>query len=306
MTDDTTKRSPRWGLLAVILVMVAGSVGYRLLVANRLGQTSALFIGLPAVLAILIAFTRPASSATGVILKGMTILLLLSGILLGEGFICIVMAAPLFYLVGFIIGLTIDAMRRRRAASIDTRLYGLILLPFVPLSLEGVSPLLSYSRAEKVAVERVIPATPAEVERAMTSTPRFEKTLPLFLRLRFPRPEAAWGDGLEPGAFRAVRFSAPKDAPGILVVRVSDRSPGFVRFIAESDTSMIASWLEWRSVDVHWKSVSRDRTRVRWTVNYVRRLDPAWYFGPWQRYAVRLAARYMIQSAAMPNRAGTP
>lgn len=301
MTNDFPKPSRRWSLVALTLILAVGTLTYRLLVSKHLEQTSALFIGLPAVLAILIAFTRPARSATGVILKGMTVLLLLSGILLGEGFICIVMAAPLFYLVAFIIGQAIDMAERQRERRKTTGLYGLILLPFISMSMEGVHPSLSFSRAETIAVERVIQVAAADVERQLSSTPDFEEPLPLFLRLRFPRPQAAWGDGLEPGAFRALRFSAPDESPGILVVRVSDRSPGFVRFIAESDTTMVAHWLDWRSVEVRWEPASPEATRLRCTVRYDRRLDPAWYFGPWERYAVRLAAGYLIDAAATPR-----
>lgn len=304
MTDEPTKSS-RWKLIGVIAVFATGSITYRLLKSQHLQQTSALFIGLPAILAILLAMTGPAKSATGVILKGMTVLLLLSGILLGEGFICIVMAAPLFYLVAFIIGQIVDGMHKREERRIKTRLYGLILLPFLSLSVEGVHSSLSFARNEEIVVERIIPASAEAVERSLSSMPDFEKPLPPFLRLRFPRPEATWGEGLAPGAYRAVRFTKEDEPPGILVVRVTERSPGFVRFQAESDTTMIAHWLDWQSADVRWQSVSPEATRVRWTLRYARRLDPAWYFGPWERYAVRLAAGYMIEAAASPGEADT-
>jgi hypothetical protein len=39
---------------------------------------------------------------------------------------------------------------------------------------------------------------------------------------------------------------------------------------------------------------------VRWTIRYRRDLDPAWYFGPWERYAVRLAGNYLIDNVATP------
>jgi hypothetical protein len=304
MSDRPQDSSGRRIVIGLAIVMAAGSLGYRVLVSKHLEQTAALFIGLPAVLAILVALTRPPKSATGVILKAMTLLLLLSGILLGEGFICIVMAAPLFYLVGFVIGRIVDAAEKRRQRRLDVRLYGLILLPFLPLSLEGVRPSLSFSRAEEVTVERTVPASAEAVQRSLESTPLFEESLPLFLRIRFPRPAAIWGDGLEPGAYRAIRFTEAEEPPGILVLRVSARSPGFVRFEAESDTSMIAHWLEWRSVDVRWESLSPGATRVRWTLRYERRLDPAWYFGPWERYAVRLAAGYLVETAATPAGGG--
>ena len=40
---------------------------------------------------------------------------------------------------------------------------------------------------------------------------------------------------------------------------------------------------------------------MRWTLRYRRLLDPAWYFGPWERYAVRLAAGYLIDTVATPR-----
>jgi hypothetical protein len=68
-----------------------------------------------------------------------------------------------------------------------------------------------------------------------------------------------------------------------------------------SDTSKIAHWLDWRQAEVRWTAVRPNRTRVRWTVRYTRRLDPAWYFGPWERYAVRLAAGYLVENVATPG-----
>ena len=304
MTDDTGTPSPKSILIGLTLVMVAASAGYRLLHSGGLQQTSALFIGLPAVLAILLSFTPRPKSATGVILKGMTVMLLLSGILLGEGFICILMAAPLFYLIGFLIGQIVDGLEKRRQRRINSGLYGLILLPFVPLGLEGVRPALSFPRGEEVVVERTVRASAGAVQRALETAPAFDAPFPLFLRLPFPAPEAVWGEGLEPGAYRAIRFTGAEDPPGILVLRVSERSSGFVRFQAESDTTMLAQWLGWQSVDVRWEAVSPEATRVRWTLRYVRRLDPAWYFGPWERYAVRLSAGYLIETAATPSPGG--
>ncbi|HEV3042201.1 MAG TPA: hypothetical protein VHA33_30860 [Candidatus Angelobacter sp.] len=84
-------------------IAVAG-IAYRLVLGMRLEQTALLFIGIPSILAILVAATPRAKSVTGAIMKAITIALLLSGPFLGEGFICIIMAAPLFYLVGAIVG----------------------------------------------------------------------------------------------------------------------------------------------------------------------------------------------------------
>jgi len=52
---------------------------------------------------------------------------------------------------------------------------------------------------------------------------------------------------------------------------------------------------------VSWTDVGRGQTRVRWSLTYERRLDPAWYFGPLESAVTTLAADYLIQSAATPS-----
>ncbi|HYC90468.1 MAG TPA: SRPBCC family protein [Thermoanaerobaculia bacterium] len=288
----------QWALAALILALAVGGVLYRLLVMKKLEQTAALFIGLPAVLAIILAMTPRAGSATGTIIKGLTIALLMSGPILGEGFICIVMAAPLFYLVGIIIGLVIDRARRREGSSV---LRAVILLPLLAMSIEGVTPALTFATREEVTAVRIVEATPEEVERALAQTPRFERELPSFLRLKFPRPERTAGAGLEPGAMRVVRFAGGEGKPGDLMLRVAERGPSSVTFEAVSDTSHIAHWLTWRSSHVTWRPLDARRTEVTWSIVYDRELDPAWYFGPWERYATRLAAGVLIDNLATPR-----
>ena len=302
--DRRPRTRAQWTLAGLIVALAGGAALYRLLVYGQLQQTAALFIGLPAALAVMLALSAPAQSATGMAMKGMTIALLLSGPLLGEGFICILMASPLFYAVALVVGLAIDGIRERQhrpGREAGTTLHGLALLPVVALSLEGVAPGLSFPRAETVATVRTVSATAEEVEAALAGAPRFQGELPAFLRIGFPVPVAADGAGLEPGDRRTIQFQARRQRP--LVLEVAERGPGFVRFRAVSDATPIARWLRWQEAEARWSEVAPGRTQVRWTLRYERRLDPAWYFGPWERYATRLAADYLIQSAATPPHA---
>jgi len=293
----------RWVLVGVIFALALGSALYRLLVWSHLEQTSALFIGLPALLAAVVALTPRAKSSTGMIMKVMTLALLMSGILLGEGFICIVMAAPLFYLVGFIIGIVMDRVKRREAENQNPRSYGLMALPLLVLlfSLEGVHRDLSFPRAEVVNVSRTVAADPSSVERALGEEPRFEKSLPYYLRLGFPKPVAAVGHGLHVGDRRAIRFAGGEGKPGELLLEVAEAQAGRVLFRVLSDTSHISHWLDWKEAEVTWTARGDVQTDVQWTLRYDRRLDPAWYFAPWERYAVRLAAGYLIETLATPD-----
>jgi len=288
-------RKAKWALSGLVLAIGTASLVYRLLVLHKLEQTSALFIGLPVLLAILvIVFVRP-KSATGILCMATTIALLVSGIFLGEGFVCILMAAPLFFAVAVVIGSVIDVARRKRKS--QTTMTCVLLLAFVPMSMEGVRPNLSFPREQTVVAERVVARSATEVEKNLAATPQFSGTLPVYLRLGFPRPSNARGQGFRPGDERVVHFAGGEGKPGDLVLKVVEADGNHVVFRMVSDASHVAHWLRWESAEVEWKPEGAG-TRVRWTLRYRRLLDPAWYFAPWERYAVGLAGEYLITSVA--------
>ncbi len=137
-------------------------IAYRAIVGIRLEQTSLLFIGLPAGLAILLALLPRSENAIASALKGITIAIGMSGALLGEGIVCVLMAAPLFYLLGLIVGIVTELDKRR--AQREAKLLSVALLPLVVMSMEGVSDEWSFSRDESVTVERFLESSPADIE----------------------------------------------------------------------------------------------------------------------------------------------
>src|SRR4051794_16468700 len=108
------KRKVGW--LIAIAAAAAASVFYHVLLTHRLEQTSALFIGIPALIAAICVLTPEPKSATGTAMKSITLFLCIAGAFLGEGFICIIMAAPLFYMVGLIFGIAEDRRRKKKNA----------------------------------------------------------------------------------------------------------------------------------------------------------------------------------------------
>jgi hypothetical protein len=64
---------------------------------------------------------------TGGILKGITLALLIMAPLLGEGYLCILLASPLFYIVGIVVGVIVDRVRASRSATLSC--IALVLLP---------------------------------------------------------------------------------------------------------------------------------------------------------------------------------
>ena len=291
---------------AIVVAVAAASLWYRLVVAGGLQQTAALFVGIPTLVAVVVVFGVTPRTSVGVACKAVTIGLLVSLLFLGEGILCIAMSAPLFYGVAVAIAGLFDRMRTtpRRPQRIY---YCMAALAVVPLSLEGVTDLTSIGRSEQVSETRVLDVPSHAVARAVLEPPRFDRVLPLYLRMGFPRPESTRIEQEQEKARWVIRFRGGEmrldgiePRAGDLVVELEELRPGFARWRAISDGSHMTHFLQWRGVDVAWEAVGETKTKVTWTVRYRRGLDPAWYFGPWERYAARLAAGYLIDAVATP------
>jgi hypothetical protein len=290
----------QWGVVGLALSLAMAVAVYRFAHFSQFDQTAALFIGLPTALAVGLTLTPKAKSATGMAVKGMTIGLLLSGIVLGEGVICILMAAPLFYGIALVIGFTVDVVRRMERKIRERKLYSVLLIPLALMSLEGVAPITSFPAAGTATVIQTMSASPSDVEAALGTAPRFDRTPPIFLGIGFPLPVAAEGGGLMVGDRRTIWFASRDGKRRALVLEVVESGMGHVRFHALADQTPIARWLGWEDADVTWQP-GPDRTRVTWTLSYGRRLSPAWYFGPLEQYAATLSAGYLIETAATPR-----
>jgi hypothetical protein len=311
--NDTTATTPAAGakplsarqrrLIVVIIALAAASTAFHLLATTGFRHTAAVFIGIPTLLAILVARSGPPATGTGVVMRVITLALLLSSIVFAEGMVCILLAAPIFYLVGFLVTEMIIAIRDgiRGLRGRTFMLLGLIILP---TGFEGTIPGVEWSREEAVTVSRIVSGTPAEVGAALASRPGFAPALPPFLRLGFPVPVATDGSGLAIGDTRTIVFAHSHGGHverGTLSFRVAERDSQFVRFAPAGDDSYITHWLAWRSSEVRWRAVTPQTTRVEWTLRYRRRLDPAWYFAPLERYGVGVAGGYLIESLATPG-----
>ena len=292
------RRSKLRNVLIVAAAYTAGALLYKFVFFENLGHTSLMFIGVPGILAVLLALAPKPGTAKGSIIKGVTFALLLVAPLLGEGYLCILMASPLFYAIGLAVGAAFDHQREGDRA-LRLSLASVVLLLF---SLEGVVPAFTHSRTETVTVTRDIAAPADRIAATLAQSPDITTPLPRFLRIGFPRPLAATGSGLAPGSPRAIHFAgAEGDPPGDLIMRVAESTPGHLRFTTISDTSKLTQWVRWQSSDITWTPLDATHTRLTWATTFERQLDPWWYFTPWERHAVREATNYLIRSNATPR-----
>jgi hypothetical protein len=170
-----------------------------------------------------------------------------------------------------------------------------------------VSVLTTVDRRERVSATKIVRAAPGDVERALFDAPRFARPLPWYLREGFPQPVAARLDQTDGSSRWVIRMrggetflNGTEPRAGDLVLVLEDARPGLVRWRAVSDDSHMTHFLLWHEVTVQWKAVRSDTTEVTWTLAYDRRLDPAWYFGPMERFVVRRSAAYLIDAVATP------
>ncbi|HEX6747728.1 MAG TPA: hypothetical protein VF092_10595 [Longimicrobium sp.] len=295
-------KAERRRLLGLIAGATVASVAFRLMIYTNTQHTALVFVGIPALLAVAVAYTGEPRSATGTVLRATTLALLIAAIVMGEATVCLIMAAPIIYLVAILVGVSSDraAKRRQREGRAGFASFpALVLLAAAVPAMEGVVPRFEFPREAAVTVTRVVSAAPDEVEYALAGPMRFDRPLPAFLRLGFPTPAATEGAGLRVGDRRSVVL-AHGHHPGALVMAVRAAEPGRALFVPVSDDSYVTHWLAWRSAEVRWRGVAGG-TEVRWTLRYRRRLDPAWYFGPLERYGVGVAAGYLVDALATPR-----
>ena len=256
---------------------------------------------------VMVALTPPAESATGVALKLTTLALLMSGVLLGEGFICILMAAPLFYAIALTIGVVVDLANQRSPFHVGSRSYKsnprnlIAVLPALLLMLEGQVPGFSLPRDDEATVSILVDATPEQVEATLSRQPKIpEMHLPVYLSLGFPRPVAFEQTGTAEGDECVIHWDAGGQQPTFQRYRVAHRSDRSLRMVLLEDSSPIAHWLTWYEVEITWEDAGEGRTRVSWTNRWRRELDPGWYFGPAERMAMRQAARVQLAIVTVP------
>ena len=88
MSEEEGQRSKispaQWAVVALVVASFGGALLYRFLRHEQLDHSAAMFLGIPAVLAIVLALTPNAKSVTGGILKGITLALLIIAPLLGK------------------------------------------------------------------------------------------------------------------------------------------------------------------------------------------------------------------------------
>ena len=282
--------SRRLGILLAYLAIYGGVVLYHYVIKNSPWPNSAaLFIGLPALLAILVA-QIPTKSVTSSVLVALTLVLLLAVPILREGTVCVIMAAPLMYAVVGVIGLLIDWISSR-SDRLNASIAAVILSSI--LSLEGVVEAATFDRHEEVVTTRLVTGQPAAVMARFTADPVIPANLPKLFEIGFPRPYEFHKDGIEIGSRFSLSF-IKNDKVKAITYELTEATQDRLVFTVVADKTALTKWMYLRKTMFTFAPATDGRTQVTCAISFERKLDPAWYFVPVMRYAIGLVGEMLL------------
>lgn len=264
--SDTEKGTPQrgyrisreqWRLFFVVLVLGIAGLFFFVLVRTDLNDSAALYVGLPLLIALGMSLTPKAKSAMGATMKGLTIALLLSVPVFQEGYICVILAAPILYGVAALIASTIDEERKeweegKRGPKAQVALIAILITTIA--ALEGTHDIFTFERRNVVESSRIVNADVDAILAEIAEVPSFEQTRPFFLRL-FPLPKGVEGSGLAIGDERRIqlvynRWPLIEPIQGETIFRVAEVNSRYVRFDVPQDTTFLNLYLTWESSEV--------------------------------------------------------
>jgi hypothetical protein len=289
--DERAARLRRRSLVLVGIVLAVGAIGIVFTIGSGRTDSAMLFVGMPTLLALAVVLSPPARSLHGMTFKGITLGLLLAAVLLHEGAICVLFAAPLVYAVGHIVA---------AVASVGRRNYAVVPLALL-LGAEGLMPGWRVEPNQQVTATHTVAVAPTDVAARIAAGPRIAATPRPFLLAMMPMPEHVGGAGIDPGDRWLFHFHGDAHGPGgELVTEVAERTADSVRFRVVSDSSIAARWLDWREATLRWHTVDGG-TEVSLEMTFTRGLDPSWYFGPVDHLLTQAAAGFLLDSLGLPD-----
>jgi hypothetical protein len=267
-------RGWRYTLSALLLITAGGAVTYQLLDAAQLKQTSALFIGLPLLIGLLTVNLTRARGLYGQVLRANVIGLALVAPLLGEGSICLLMAAPLFIGFSLIIAVLYDLLRRPRS------LLCLALLPLLLGLAEKYTDIFT-PQPEVVATTVTLAGNLTEWRARVQNIAPVAASDSFFLNLGFPLPTAY----TKAGDDVIVTFKVGQQKAGFWWVQRHLNADG-VFFEIETDTTPISNWIALHDSQVTLREMPGGSIQLTQTTRFTPLLFPMWYFVPFERYAI--------------------
>lgn len=292
----------RW--LFLLALSLAGGVLVRLLTATGYSGTALMYLGLPWLVAVLLALTTQHDTAKGSDLGKTTrdslIVMLGSSFVLGEGFLCVLFFLPIYLLIIGVIALGTSLARR----SNSKRSVHLAPLLVALLALEGTHPALTLERNNVLTVEQTTPLTIARLQANLRQPIELKNPTSSNLSRIFPLPYQIDSNGFKRGSehilhYRYARWLWSNVHEGQLRLHIESMSDHHISVQATDNSSYLATYLNLQRFELAFAPTANGTTRVSLSVHYERSLDPAWYFSPLMRVAITGTAEHLLEQIVL-------
>ena len=289
--------------VGILILIAVASIAIRLLMQYEFNNSALLYVGIPFLISIAITVFRPPSSREKwwYVYRDHSyiamIVFLGSSVVLFEGFVCVLFFIPIYFLIvsiGFLIRWCINSSKRRAGKTFASVLPMLVLAS----ALEGTSPDLSFDRESQVIVSKVTNLSPAEIMTNLAQPFGLQKDRDWLISI-FPMPYHIEAGSLEPGDVHRVytryhRWFATNTHEGELHLKIVDVEPDRVKTRFIHDSTFFASYLTAKGTEITLREIAPNQTEISLSIDYERKLDPAWYFHPLQQYGVGQMAEFLI------------
>ena len=168
----------------------------------------------------------------------------------------------------------------------------------IAISLEGTHPSLSFDRYNEASSTRIVNSSIEEIKSNLIKPVNLEDDRAWFLDL-FPMPYQLDNNSLETNSvhtiyYRYHRWFITNTHEGETLLRIAEVNDNSIKTEFIKDTSYISHYMKLHGTEIKLNPVDSNNTEVTLTIKYDRLLDPVWYFGPLQKYAIEKTADYII------------
>lgn len=297
-------------LLLLLGVIAVISVVSRLLLYTPYGTTSVFYVGIPLLVGIwLVMLDRSTSDRWQAkywnFTRDVFLILVTVSILLAEGFLCVLLFLPIYLLV-MVLVMVVEAVWQHQKHKARGKLF-MHWLPVlgVLMSIEGVHPSLSFDRENEVLIERVVHGSVGELMMNLERPIELQKDRHWFIQL-FPMPYEVKAGTLNPGDvheihFRYHRWPVANTHEGRMLLEITEVGDSYVKTRLVEDTSYIGGYMALEGTEIQLHPAGDGKSRISLKVYFERKLDPAWYFGPLERYGVRKMGEFLIDEVVARN-----
>ena len=303
---------PPW--LRWLFLVGAASLLMRLVLRSDYGTSAVLYVLVPFVVGLLIyVFTpQPAGLTKGRRaarhIRSSVIVMLASSAILMEGFLCVLFAFPIYLVFAGIVLAVMPPPRAKaddRRAIADTFRGSWIPLLVVAMSVEGVSPSLSFGRDHTVTRKAVVDAGVDAIHAKLAEPIALSESPSRFLSL-FPLPHTVEAGSLNAGDIHTSHFTYRRwpvfnTHEGRMEIELTDVTRERIRTAVIRNDAYFSHYMTVKGTEIALTPLPDGRTEVALSIHYRRDLDPAWYFGPLQKLAMRQSADYLIAQIIAPD-----